>query len=104
MDLEFAENEASDEAEEFYEDDEDSNDEANWRNDYPDEEEEDIDGEEDEDGYANQYGLDYLRGYGEEGDDNKLSEAMWKNCNLGKGSRIFGLLISLIEMIFVNSV
>lgn len=87
MELEFAENEASDEAEEFYEDDEDSNDEANWRNDYPDEEEgEDIDGEEDEDGYANQYGLDYLRGYGEEADDNKLSEAMWKTCNLGKAS------------------
>ena len=37
------------EPEEFYEDDEDSNDEANWRNDYPDEDD-DIDDENDEDG------------------------------------------------------
>jgi len=88
MDLEFAENEGSDEAEEFYEDDEDSNDEGNWRNDYPDEEADDdaddIDEEDDDDGYLKQYGLDCMGGYGEDGDDNKLSEAMWKNCNLGE--------------------
>ena len=91
MDLEFAENEMSDEAEEFYEDDEDSNDEANWRNDYPDEEveDDDIDGEEDDDGYRNQCNLDYMGGYGEDGDENKLSEAMWKSCNLGKGRSYF---------------
>lgn len=46
--LEFDDN-VVEEPEEFYEDDEDSNDEGNWRNDYPDEDD-DIDEENDEDG------------------------------------------------------
>lgn len=77
FDLEFEEN---DEADEFYEDDEDSNDEGNWRNDYPDEDESDIDGVDDQDGIGNRYFHDF-NGYDEDG-DHKLSEAFGKNCNL----------------------
>ena len=88
--LEFDDN-LLDEPDDVYEDDEDSNDEANWRNDYPDEDEDDdIDNEDDADylmkpkqhndseEYYNDYGFD------NDDDDTKLSHFLKKSCNLGK--------------------
>lgn len=63
LDIQFDEN-IFEEPEEFYEDDEDSNDEGNWRNDYPDEDE-DIDNEDDQDGYlCHNVNVDAYNDYG----------------------------------------
>ncbi|RNA33692.1 putative RNA polymerase II nuclear localization SLC7A6OS [Brachionus plicatilis] len=80
----------------FFDEDEDSNDEDNWRNDYPDEED-DIDDEDDEEPHSNRGVLynedddydDYENGYNDfEGDDDpfdkKLAAYMKKSMNLDR--------------------
>lgn len=82
LDIQFDDN-IFEEPEEFYEDDEDSNDEGNWRNDYPDDDD-DIDNEDDQDGYlCHNVNIDGYNDYDED-EDYKLSAFLKKSCNLDR--------------------
>ena len=63
----------------YDDEDEDSNDEANWRNDYPDEDDDDVDayGDEDDGDY-----VDYAFG-GDDYHDGQLASYLKKSCSLG---------------------